>query len=209
MFYSRINKIKVFNNREGFLGLFNRKAELRIYSFAWNPSGLAGNIMESGFRNPPLYLSKLLDFDEEKRKELLVEAVLAESERFAQSETLEINGVKDNQSLFFGDTGMVIYSNKYIPNELSMQLLVVESDDDIRKFAIEADKVLDSEAFRFVCCCRNDAGCRISGSCGSGCRRRRSRQSLTAKTARKQRRPCGLLASFAQQGRTLSARYSR
>jgi hypothetical protein len=149
MFYSRINKIKVFNNREGFLGLFNRKAELRIYSFAWNPSGLAaGNIMESGFRNPPLYLSKLLDFDEEKRKKLLLEAVLTESERFAQSETLEINGVKDNQSLFFGDTGMVIYSNKYIPNELSMQLLVVESDDDIRKFTIEADKVLDSEAFK-------------------------------------------------------------
>jgi hypothetical protein len=24
MFYTRINKIKVFNNREGFLGLFNR-----------------------------------------------------------------------------------------------------------------------------------------------------------------------------------------
>jgi hypothetical protein len=24
MFYARINKIKVFNNREGFLGLFNR-----------------------------------------------------------------------------------------------------------------------------------------------------------------------------------------
>jgi hypothetical protein len=33
MFYARINKIKVFNNREGFLGLFNR-AELRIYSHA-------------------------------------------------------------------------------------------------------------------------------------------------------------------------------
>jgi hypothetical protein len=31
MFYVRINKIKVFNNREGILGLFNR-AELRIYS---------------------------------------------------------------------------------------------------------------------------------------------------------------------------------
>jgi hypothetical protein len=33
MFYVRINQIKVFNNREGFLGLFNR-AELRIYSHA-------------------------------------------------------------------------------------------------------------------------------------------------------------------------------
>jgi hypothetical protein len=33
MFYVRINKIKIFNNREGFLGLFNR-AEMRLYSYA-------------------------------------------------------------------------------------------------------------------------------------------------------------------------------
>jgi hypothetical protein len=33
MFYTRINKIKVFNNKEGFLGLFNR-AEMRVYGYA-------------------------------------------------------------------------------------------------------------------------------------------------------------------------------
>ncbi|MDR1224113.1 MAG: hypothetical protein LBL07_14730 [Tannerella sp.] len=33
MFYTRINKIKVFNNRKGFLGLFNN-AEMQIYSHA-------------------------------------------------------------------------------------------------------------------------------------------------------------------------------
>jgi hypothetical protein len=148
MFYARINKIKVFNNREGFLGLFNQRAELRIYSLAWNPSGMSGKIMESGFRNPPLYLNELLHLDEEARKERLLETVLAEAERLAQSTTLEINGVKDNQTLLFGDTGMVIYSNKYIPNELNIQLLVIESDEDIRTFAIDADKVLDSDAFK-------------------------------------------------------------
>jgi hypothetical protein len=26
MFYARINKMKIFDNREGFLGLFNRRA---------------------------------------------------------------------------------------------------------------------------------------------------------------------------------------
>jgi hypothetical protein len=60
MFFARINKIKVFNNREGFLGLFNRRAELRIYSLAWNPSGMSGHTMEAGFRNPPLHLNKYL-----------------------------------------------------------------------------------------------------------------------------------------------------
>jgi hypothetical protein len=33
MFFTRINKIKVFDNREGFLWLFNRRAEMRIYNY--------------------------------------------------------------------------------------------------------------------------------------------------------------------------------
>jgi hypothetical protein len=45
MFYTRINKIKVFNNREGFLGLFNR-AELRIYSYVG--AGLAPALIPNG-----------------------------------------------------------------------------------------------------------------------------------------------------------------
>jgi hypothetical protein len=81
-------------------------------------------------------------------KKRLLEAVLNEGERFAQCTALEIDGVKDNHDLFFGDTGMVIYSGKGIPNELSIQLLVVESDEDIRNFAIEADEVLDSPVFK-------------------------------------------------------------
>jgi hypothetical protein len=47
MFYARINKIKVFNNREGFPGLFNR-AELRIYSYAANPTGVSGHFLDGG-----------------------------------------------------------------------------------------------------------------------------------------------------------------
>ncbi|MDR1595049.1 MAG: hypothetical protein LBS43_11290 [Prevotellaceae bacterium] len=53
-----------------------------------------------------------------------------------------------NQVLTFGDAGIVVYTDKYIPDELSMQLLVIESDEDIRNFAIDADKVLDSDAFK-------------------------------------------------------------
>jgi hypothetical protein len=37
MFYTRINKVKVFNNRKGFLGLFNRSAELHIYRYVSVP----------------------------------------------------------------------------------------------------------------------------------------------------------------------------
>jgi hypothetical protein len=33
MFYARINRIKVFDNREDFLGLFNKRAGIRFLSY--------------------------------------------------------------------------------------------------------------------------------------------------------------------------------
>jgi hypothetical protein len=148
MFYTRINKIKVFNNREGFLGLFNRSAELRIYSYVSNPSGRAGHFLENGRYIPELTISDLLNTDEKKREEKLLEQVLAEAELFAQSKYLEVNGVKDNQTLLFGEAGLVIYSSNHVPDELDIRLWVIESDADVRDFALEADKVLDSDAFK-------------------------------------------------------------
>ncbi|MDR1222072.1 MAG: hypothetical protein LBL07_04220 [Tannerella sp.] len=142
MFYVRINRIKVFDNREGFLGLFNRGAEMRIYSYASNPG------MEKGPYVPALSVSGLLSMNEKEREEKLLEQVLAEAGLFAQSKYLEINGVKDNQSLLFGDSGLVIYSSEQIPDLLNMQLWVIESDADVRSFALEADKVVDSDAFK-------------------------------------------------------------
>ncbi|MDR0845446.1 MAG: hypothetical protein LBN71_09505 [Tannerella sp.] len=147
MFYARINKIHVFNNREGFLGLFNR-AELRIYSFAANPTGVSGHILERGIHDPLLTVADLINLDDEKRREKLLEAVLTETEHFAQSHSLEINGVKDNQSLTFDESGLVLYQSAHIPDALNIQLWVIESDEDVRKFAIDAEKVLESEAFK-------------------------------------------------------------
>ncbi|MDR1225094.1 MAG: hypothetical protein LBL07_19770 [Tannerella sp.] len=60
MFYTRINKIKVFNNREGFLGLFNR-AEFRIYSHA------AGYSVGVEPYISPLTLADLIDLDDSAR----------------------------------------------------------------------------------------------------------------------------------------------
>jgi hypothetical protein len=105
MFYVRINKIKVFNNREGFLGLFNR-AELRIYSHA------AGYSVGAEPYVPPLTLADLIDLDDSARRQKLLDAVavLSEAGRFAQSHSLEINGVKDNQTLTFIGVGGVVVS---------------------------------------------------------------------------------------------------
>ncbi|MDR1224079.1 MAG: glucosaminidase domain-containing protein [Tannerella sp.] len=148
MFYVRINKIKVFNNREGFLGLFNR-AEMHIYSYVTATSGSA--IIEPGsvpsLQQPSF--SGLLELPgAAARKQFLLDATLAEANRFAQSAHLEINGVKDNQSLLFGEAGLAIYAGEQIPDALNMQLWVIESDEDVRRFALDADRVLDSDAFK-------------------------------------------------------------
>ncbi|MDR2653012.1 MAG: hypothetical protein LBC68_12005 [Prevotellaceae bacterium] len=143
MFYARINKIKVFNNREGFLGIFNRRAELRIYSY------VAGSGFDSPNTAPALTLSDLMDLnDEAARRQRLLDAVVAEANRLAQSYNLEINRVKDNQSLLFGESGLVIYQNAVIPDKFDIQLWVIESDSDIRSFAVDADKILESDAFK-------------------------------------------------------------
>jgi hypothetical protein len=142
MFYARINKIKVFNNREGFLGLFN-SAEMRIYGYA---AGYAGTGQPSD-----LTLGDLAALpDDASRRELLLQRTATEINRFTQSACLEIDGVKDNQDLTFGDAGLVIYQHETIPDTLLMQLWVIESDADIRLLTADADALLDSDEFRAV-----------------------------------------------------------
>ncbi|MDR1368548.1 MAG: hypothetical protein LBJ72_00275 [Dysgonamonadaceae bacterium] len=65
MFYTRINKIKVFNNREGFPGLLN-SAEMRIYSYAGGQQAGTGIL-------PSLMLSDLTDLPD-KRKYVILNA---------------------------------------------------------------------------------------------------------------------------------------
>jgi flagellar protein FlgJ len=155
MFYARINKIKVFNNREGFLGLFNR-AEMRIYSYVSALSAGEGATIGApsavgtgaGYPLPQLTTADLLSLTGEQRRERLLAAVQAELNRFAQSASLEINGVKDNQDLLFGDSGLVVYAGERIPDELNMQLWMIESDDDVRQSVIDAETILDSDVFK-------------------------------------------------------------
>jgi hypothetical protein len=143
VFYVRINKIKVFNNREGFLGLFNR-AEMRIYSYV--ASSTAVPVVTP--LSPALASADLLALTPDQRREKLLEAVLSEAGRFAQSYSLAVDRVKDNQSLTFGEAGILVYQSDAIPDALDMQLWVIESDEDVRTFTLEADKVVDSDAFK-------------------------------------------------------------
>ena len=140
MFYARINKIKVFNNREGFLGLFD-KAEVRIYGYSVGFEGVTPEAI------PLLTVGDLADqADDKARRDLLKQLAASELNRFARSVCLEINGVKDNQSLFFGDAGLVIYNGEKIPDTLTMQLWAIESDEDVRNSMKDVDAFLDGTA---------------------------------------------------------------
>jgi hypothetical protein len=61
---------------------------------------------------------------------------------------MEINGVKDNQVLTFGEAGLVIYQSDFIPEALRLQLWVIESDEDVRSLVKDANQVTDSAAFK-------------------------------------------------------------
>jgi hypothetical protein len=145
VFYARINKIKVFNNREGFLGLFNR-AEMRIYSYVAAGFAPVGAVPDVGAVS--VTTADLLALTPDQRREKLLDAVLTEAGRFAQSYSLAVDRVRDNQSLTFGEAGILVYQRDAIPDTLDMQLWVIESDEDVRTFTLEADKVVDSDAFK-------------------------------------------------------------
>ena len=98
MFYARINKIKVFNNREGFPGLFNR-AELRIYGY------VTGYFGDTQSQSPSLTLGDLANLPDEARRKRLLEAVIDKAGKLSQSVYMEIDRVKDNQSITFGGCG--------------------------------------------------------------------------------------------------------
>jgi hypothetical protein len=147
MFYARINKIKVFDNREGFLW-FNKCAEMQIYSYV-RPLSLSMEMTGTVRTDGGLAISELMELpDANARRQRLLDAVLAEAGLMAQSSHIEINGVRDNQTLLFGDSGLAVFSSGNIPDGLDIRLWVIESDGDVRNFAIEADRVIDSDAFK-------------------------------------------------------------
>lgn len=142
MFYARINKIKIFNNQEGFLGLFN-KAEVKVY-------GLAGKT-ESVLKVQDLVNELSLLSEGEKKSEIekrLTEAIAVEAANMQFIQLLPIKGVKDNQVLTFGETGIQLYRSKEIPEEISIHVWVVELDEDIRDFALNMQTVTGSNEFK-------------------------------------------------------------
>lgn len=126
MFYLRLNKLKILNNRE-FLG----KAEVKLISFV--------TLGDSDFPEISDYLATN---DTIKKKEILKTSV----QKIVSSRVMpEIQKVKDNQVIYFGDTGYNLFVSETIPQDLNWMLLAIESDNKTRETTEVIDAVLSDE----------------------------------------------------------------
>lgn len=126
MFYLRINKVKIFNNRE----LFG-KAEIQFMSFVTNG--------ESDF---PMLEDFFNTNDADVKKELIKQAI---SKVLSSRIIMPIQKFKDNQEVFFGDTGFILHKSETIPKDLNWMFLAVELDSPSRDNAALIGSILTDE----------------------------------------------------------------
>lgn len=136
MFYFRLNRISIFDAREGrkFL-LFgkSRKAEVKIMSFVTTDQTSLPDMDD---------LAKEIDPD--KQKELIEKAV---SSVVSSRILTTIQNVRDDHKFTFGDAGYVLYKSEKAPKNLDWLLLVIESDQESRDNAALVQQVVNHDKF--------------------------------------------------------------
>ena len=109
MFYLRLNKVKILNNRE-LLG----KGEIQLMSFI--------TLGESDF---PMLDEFYQTNDDNRKAELVKQAVT----KVISSRIMpQIQKIKDNQSIYFGDSGYIVFKSEKTPTDFNWMLLAIESD---------------------------------------------------------------------------------
>jgi hypothetical protein len=109
MFYLRLNKLRIYSN-----GALLGMSEVQLMSFV--------TLGETDF---PMINEFFRTTDVIQKKELVSQAVA----RVVSSRVLpEIQRVKDNQLIFFGDTGYNVFVADTIPESINWMLLAVKSN---------------------------------------------------------------------------------
>ena len=139
MFFFRINRLRIFDNKEGkrFLGLLGKDlAQVKLISFVSTEN---------------IQLPNLTDFiqtnNEQEKKQILQTAV----ENVISSRILtQIENVKDGHVMTFGDTGYVLYQAQTIPDCFDWNFVAYESDKNVRDTAdLVKDIVSDANFSKF------------------------------------------------------------
>jgi hypothetical protein len=135
MFYFRINKLKLLDNRtgKGFLGLGSDKATVQLWSLI-----VSGNI------ELPNFAEYMAATDPAQKKLLAAQIVSAVA---ASRRLTPIESVKDNTTATFGDTGYVLYSSPDIPNDFNWQLTAIKLNDKTRDVGAEMLNVVNHSEF--------------------------------------------------------------
>ncbi len=135
MFYFKINRIKICDNKENprFLFFGPDLAQLKLISFVTTENSVLPDVSEF-----------LLTTDALQKKALLQQAVetVVAARIFTQ-----IDNVKDNHIMTFGSTGYVLYKSEKIPDDFDWQFIAYESDLNIRENAQMVKDIVNDKGF--------------------------------------------------------------
>lgn len=134
MFYFRVNKVRIIDNREsGFLFFKRDLAEIKMVSF-----------ITTGDTSFPDLDAFVKETDPARKKEIAA-AIVAQvvSNRILAT----IENVKDNQDITFGDTGYVLFQADAIPTDFNWCLMALEDDGDVRDVGSTVQEVLQAPGF--------------------------------------------------------------
>ena len=136
MFFFRINKLRIIDNKERpkYLGIFGPdRAKVKIISFVTTDNMALPDMTDFLQTNDPLF-----------RKNVLKAAV----SQVVESRILTlVDNIKDNHIMFFGDTGYVLYHSKKIPEHFDWQFVVYESDQPLRDSAMMIEDIVNDAEF--------------------------------------------------------------
>lgn len=136
MFYFRINKIRIIDNKENprFLGIFGADlAQVKLISFVTTDNMNLPDMTEFIFTKDTIAKKAIL---KQAIKEVINHRVLT-----------TVENVKDNHIMYFGDTGYVLYQAKNIPQHFDWQFIAYESDRNIISTAKLTQNIIQDENF--------------------------------------------------------------
>jgi hypothetical protein len=134
MFYFRINKLRILDNRTSAFLFFKKDlADVKIVSFVTTDNADLPEL-DAWFR----------ERDPAKKKALLAAAV---SGVVASRILTEVDHVKDNQTLTFGDTGYVLYQTTGVPENFNWCFTAVKSKRGTREFGATLAGIVSDPEF--------------------------------------------------------------
>ena len=135
MFYFRINKVKLTDNKshKGLFGIGKDQATVQLWS-----------LVGTGNMDLPNLEELMATTDAERKKAIVADIV----QRVAASRRMTpVTGVKDGATLTFGDAGYVLFQAKEIPDDFNWQFTAIKLNDKTRNIGNEITNVIHDEKF--------------------------------------------------------------